>query len=172
MLRSRLVFGRGACQKMSSPRDKDRLAPRAGPRLCRNADHLKRNTQDARAIRSAYLGPRHGGPLSQGQSPRRCRDLAPLHCWRTNRKNIPTAINTAIRIPTTSEATQCRRLVGFDPAPLCAAPMPNQNRSLSTTVSAAALWQYAYDYGGLPHSAGAKSPNPGQGYLARRHHER
>jgi hypothetical protein len=30
--------------------------------------------------------------------------LAPLHFWLTNRKNIPTAINTAIRIPTTSEA--------------------------------------------------------------------
>jgi hypothetical protein len=40
------------------------------------------------------------------------------------------------------------------------------------SVSAAALWRYAYDYGELAHSARAKSPNPGQGYLARRHHER
>ena len=42
------------------------------------------------------------------------------------------------------------------------------------TVSAvigAALWQYAYDYGEFSHSASAKSPNPGQGYLARRHHD-
>jgi hypothetical protein len=56
--------------------------------------------------------------------------LAPLHCWLTNRKNDPAAINRAIRIPTTSEATQCRRSMGFDPAPFCAAPMPNQKRRL------------------------------------------
>jgi hypothetical protein len=37
--------------------------------------------------------------------------------------------------------------------------------------SALLKWQYAYDYGELAHSAGAKSPNPGQGYLAQRHHE-
>ena len=101
--------------------------------------------------------------------------LTPLHCWLTNRRNNPTPINSAIRIPTTSEATQCLSTVGFDPAPFCAAPMPNQKRSLSIAVSAvigAALWQYAYDYGELAHSASAKSPNPDQGYLARRHHER
>jgi hypothetical protein len=28
------------------------------------------------------------------------------------------------------------------------------------------LWLYAYDYGELSQSASAKSPNPGQGYLA------
>jgi hypothetical protein len=50
---------------------------------------------------------------------------------------------------------QCGRAVGFDPAPFCAAPMPNQKRSSSMGVSAiinAALWRpyYAYDYGELP----------------------
>src|SRR6266545_2990069 len=53
------------------------------------------------------------------------------HFWLTNRINAPAAINSAIRIPTTSEATQCRRSIGFDPAPSCAAPMPNQKRRLS-----------------------------------------
>jgi len=52
-------------------------------------------------------------------------------CWLTNRKNIPTAINAANRIPTTNETTGCRLAVGFDPAPFCAAPRPNQKRSLS-----------------------------------------
>jgi hypothetical protein len=42
----------------------------------------------------------------------------------------------------------------------------------SQPIIGAALWQYAYDYGELPYSASAKSPNPGQEYLARRHHER
>jgi hypothetical protein len=57
-------------------------------------------------------------------------------------------------------------LVGFDPAPFCAAPRPNQDRSLSIAVRAvirAALRQYAYDYGELPRSASAKSPNRGRG---------
>src|SRR5262249_49674852 len=59
------------------------------------------------------------------------------HCWLTNRRNAPTPINTASRIPTTSETTQCRLgLTSFDPAPFCAAPRPDQNRSLSMTVSA------------------------------------
>src|SRR5262249_22931683 len=41
----------------------------------------------------------------------------------------------AIRIPTTSETTQCRLgLTSFDLAPFCAAPRPNQNRSLSMAV--------------------------------------
>src|ERR1700745_1667268 len=66
--------------------------------------------------------------LSQG--PRGCGDLAPLPCWLTKRKNIPTAINRASRIPTINEATQCRHPMGFDPAPFCAAPMPNQKRRL------------------------------------------
>jgi hypothetical protein len=69
-------------------------------------------------------------PLSQGQSPHRCRDLAPRHFWLTNRINAPAAITRAIRIPTINEATQCRRSMGFDPAPFCAAPMPNQKRRL------------------------------------------
>src|SRR5262245_22932445 len=65
----------------------------------------------------------------------------------------------------------------FQSAPSCAAQIPNQNRTLSMAVSAvigAALWRpyYAYGYGELPHSASAKSPNPDQGYLALRHHER
>ena len=67
--------------------------------------------------------------------------------------------------------------VGFDPAPFSAAPMPNQKRSLSIAVSAvigAALWPpyYAYEYGEFPRSVSAKSPNPGQGYLAQRRLER
>src|SRR5262249_26445682 len=100
------------------------------------------------------------------------------HCWLTNKMKTPAAINRASRIPATSETTQCRLgLISFDPAPFCAAPSPTQNRSLSMGVSAvigAALWRpyYACGYGELPHSASAKSPNPGQGYLARRHHER
>ena len=53
-----------------------------------------------------------------------------LHRWLTNRKNIPTAINRAPRIPTINEATQCRRSMGFDPAPFCAAPTPNQKKRL------------------------------------------
>src|SRR5262245_13904570 len=89
--------------------------------------------------------------------------LRRAHYWLTNRRNIPTAINTAIRIPTTNETTQCRSTGGFDPAPFCAAPRPNQKRSLSIVVSAvtgASLWRpyYAYDCGELPHSASAKSP--------------
>ena len=31
---------------------------------------------------------------------------------------------------------QFRRSIGFDPAPFCAAPSPNQNRSLSMAISA------------------------------------
>jgi len=61
------------------------------------------------------------------------------------------------------ETTQCRLgLISFDPAPFCAAPMPNQKRSLSIAVSAvigAALWQYAYDYGELVYS----TPSPPAG---------
>src|SRR5262245_32796595 len=95
--------------------------------------------------------------------------------WLTNRRKDPTIINAATRVPTTSDTTQCRCTVGFDPAAFCAAPMPNQKRSLSIAVSAvigAALWQHAYDYGELAPSASAKSRNPGQGYLARRHRAR
>src|SRR5262249_40454321 len=48
------------------------------------------------------------------------------HCW-TSKRNIPTPINRASRIPTTNEITQCRlALTSFDPAPFCAAPIPNQ----------------------------------------------
>jgi hypothetical protein len=57
--------------------------------------------------------------------------LAPLRCWwLTNRRNIPTAINSATRVPTINEATQCRGSMGIGPAPFCAAPMPNQKRRL------------------------------------------
>src|SRR4029077_14106957 len=63
--------------------------------------------------------------------------------------------------PTTSETTQCRLgLTSFDLAPFCAAPRPNQKRSLSMAVSAvigAALWQYVCDYGELP---ARRAPNP------------
>ena len=113
------------------------------------------------------------GPFPQGrQSP--TKSLAPHHCWLTNKIKAPAVINTASGIPATSETTQCRLgLTSFDP--FCAAPRPNQKRSLSIAVSAvigAALWQCTYDYVELSHSASAKSPNPGQGCLARRHHER
>src|SRR5262249_45618302 len=58
------------------------------------------------------------------------------HCWLTNKINNPTAINRASRIPTTNEITGCRLgLTSFDPEPFCAAPMPNQKRSLSIPVS-------------------------------------
>src|SRR5215475_3234108 len=68
-------------------------------------------------------------------------------------------------------------LASFDRAPFFAAPIPNQKRRLPIAVSAvigAALWRphYAYDYGELAYSASAKSPNPDQGYLARRRRER
>src|SRR6516162_3943329 len=92
------------------------------------------------------------------------------HCWLTNKRNIPTAINRASRIPTASEITQCRLgLTSFDLAPFCAAPRPNQKRRLPMAVSAvtgAALWwpYHAYDYGEPPHSASAKSPNLDRGY--------
>src|SRR5215467_12589646 len=57
---------------------------------------------------------------------------SPVHFWLTNRVNNPTAINRASRIPTTNEITGCRLgLTSFDPVPFCAAPMPNQKRSLS-----------------------------------------
>jgi hypothetical protein len=51
------------------------------------------------------------------------------------------------------------------------------NEKFVHTVSAVidvALWRpyYAYDYGEFPYSASAKSPNPGQGYLAQRRLER
>src|SRR5262249_52475767 len=54
------------------------------------------------------------------------------HFWLTNRINAPTVINRASRIPTTNETTQCRLgLTSFGLAPFCAAPRPNQKRSLS-----------------------------------------
>src|SRR5262249_57114615 len=56
---------------------------------------------------------------------------SPIHCWLTNRINIPTAINRASRVPMANERTGCRLAEGFDPAPFCAAPRPNQKRSLS-----------------------------------------
>jgi hypothetical protein len=103
---------------------------------------------------------------------------SPIHFWLTNRINIPTAINRASRIPTTNERARFRRSSGFDPAPFCAAPMPNQKRSLSIAVSAvidAALWKPHYAYGGYgdySYSASAKFPNPGQGYPERQRRER
>ena len=58
------------------------------------------------------------------------------HCWLTNKINNPAAINRASRIPTTNEVTGCRLgLTSFDAAPFCAAPRPNQKRSLSIAVS-------------------------------------
>src|SRR6516225_4090138 len=54
--------------------------------------------------------------------------------------NAPAAINRASRIPATSEITQCRLSVRlFGPAPFCAAPIPNQKRSLSIAVPSSAL---------------------------------
>src|SRR5262245_62169384 len=56
--------------------------------------------------------------------------LAPLHCWLTNRINIPTVINRASRVPTANDRARLRRYSGFDPAPFCAAPMPSQKNRL------------------------------------------
>src|SRR5215831_558410 len=54
------------------------------------------------------------------------------HCWLTNKTKATTAIKKASRIPTTNEITGCRlRVTSSDPAPFCAAPRPNQKRSLS-----------------------------------------
>src|SRR6266478_7757945 len=54
------------------------------------------------------------------------------HFWLTNKIKAPTAINTAIRTPTTNDVTGCRLgLTSFDLALFCAAPIPNQKRSLS-----------------------------------------
>ena len=95
--------------------------------------------------------------------------------WLTKTRKTTAPINVATKVPTTSETTQFRLSIGFDPAAFCAAPMPNQKRSLSIAVSAvigADLWRYAYAYGELAHSASAKSLNPGQGYPARRRRER
>src|SRR5262249_40358231 len=57
------------------------------------------------------------------------------HCWLTNKINNPAASNGASTIPTTNEITRCRLgLTSFDLAPFCAAPMPNQKRSLSIAL--------------------------------------
>jgi hypothetical protein len=149
-----------------------------------NEGLVRRGTgQPLAANRRALLPPRQSN-LRRHRTrrfPRSRQDACCLpraHCWLTKRINAPAAINTASRIPTTNEITGCRLSVrSFDLAPSCAAPMPNQKRSLSIAVSAvigAALWRpyYAYDYGELPHSVSAKSPNPGQGYLAQRRRER
>src|SRR5262249_3786172 len=57
------------------------------------------------------------------------------HCWLTNRTKAPAAITTAIRTPTTNDVTGWRLgLTSFALAPFCAAPMPNQKRSLSIGV--------------------------------------
>src|SRR5262245_55898849 len=104
--------------------------------------------------------------------------LAPLHFWLTNRINIPTAINRASRVPTANERARFRRSSAFDLAPFCAAPRPNQKRSLSIAVSAvigAAFSKPHYAYGGYgncSYSASAKSRNRGQGYPERRRRER
>src|SRR5262249_53267648 len=71
--------------------------------------------------------------------------LRSAHCWLTNRRNIPTVINAATRTPTTSETIQFRRSIGCDPAAFCAAPSPNQKRSLSIDLFDAhhVVWQGA-----------------------------
>jgi hypothetical protein len=118
-----------------------------------------------------------GSPLSAPRLP--ISSGAVLGRMATSRASTPAftaPINRASRIPTTNETAQCRLIVGFDPAPFCAAPMPNQKRRLPIAVSAvigAALWRpyYAYDYG-YPYSASAKSRDRGQEYPARRRRER
>src|SRR5262245_34898893 len=71
-------------------------------------------------------------PITTKQrSPTKSLALDKSHCWLTNRINAPATINGASRIPTTNEMTGCRLSGGFDPAPFCAAPSPNQERSLS-----------------------------------------
>jgi hypothetical protein len=62
------------------------------------------------------------------------------HRWLTNRINIPTAINRASRVPTANERARFRRSSGFDPAPFCAAPISNQNRSLSIAIQRRQRW--------------------------------
>src|SRR6516164_2972101 len=72
------------------------------------------------------------------------------HFWLTNKTNAPAAINRASRVPTANERARFRPSSGFDPAPFCAAPRPNQKRSLSIAVSAvigAVLWGPYYAYG-------------------------
>src|SRR5215831_19347141 len=59
------------------------------------------------------------------------------HFWLTNKTNAPAAINRASRVPTANETTGCRLgLASLDLALFCAAPIPNQNRSLSIDRSA------------------------------------
>jgi hypothetical protein len=76
---------------------------------------------DLAHLRQRFVLGSHG--LKQGQ-------LAPFHCWLTNRINIPTAIKRPTRLPTTNDRARLRRFSGFDPAPFCAAPMPSQKSRL------------------------------------------
>jgi hypothetical protein len=90
-------------------------------------------SQKLQAQHPASHPKREGRQPWQGQLPTKTlgRALHKRHCWLTNRKNIPTTIARAIRIPTTSEIIGCRLgLSPFDPAPFCAAPRPSQNGRL------------------------------------------
>jgi hypothetical protein len=55
--------------------------------------------------------------------------------WLTKTRKTTTPIPAATKVPTTSETTQFRLSIGFDRALFCAAPMPNQKRSLSIARS-------------------------------------
>src|SRR5262249_18190906 len=91
-------------------------------------------TQFARAF-SCYLPPERSLSSRRIQQPE--EPTSPIHCWLTNKINNPAAINRASTIPTTNETTGCRLgLASLDLAPFCAAPIPNQNRSLSIDRSA------------------------------------
>jgi len=69
------------------------------------------------------------GPLRKG--PNRQPLLAPPSFLVDEQKKHSDTYNRASRIPTTNEITQCRLgLISFA-APFCAAPRPNQKRSLS-----------------------------------------
>ena len=59
-----------------------------------------------------------GGNGDQSEAPPgpfrgQTKSLAPHHCWLANRINAPAAINTATRIPTTSEATNAEGWATF-----------------------------------------------------------
>ena len=164
------------------------LVPRPGKSTVASA--YRGSEADQRCLRKRRTRPRRGRALQFGArsvtqdgarvEPNMNR-LAKFPARRgtdAQRERDDERVNRASRVPTTNEVTGCRLgLTSFDPAPFCAAPIPNQKRSLSIAVSAiigAALWwpYYAYDYGEFPYSASAKSPNPGQGCPERQRLER
>jgi hypothetical protein len=110
-------------------------------RQCRRCDCANNGSHEVAPFISFSRGRRisnWGGSVRRWQRPEQSRSGEQTkslarhkpHFWLTNRTNAPAPINSAISIPTMSEATQCRRSMDFDPAPCWAAPMPNQKRRL------------------------------------------